>query len=97
MGDLLTLAKQCLSIVSSATAKDTEITMLINAAIADLTRQGINVDTTNDLVKCAIVMYVKANFGMVDIKDKELAQRTYILLCKNLGLSSEYLEVESNG
>ena len=56
--------------------------MLINAAKADLTRQGINVDTTNDLVKCAIVMYVKANFGMVDIKDKELAQRTYILLCK---------------
>lgn len=97
MGDLLVLAKQCLSIVSSATAKDTEITMLIKAAIADLTRQGINADITNDLVKCAIVMYVKANFGMVDIKDKELAQRTYILLCKNLGLSSEYLEVESNG
>lgn len=96
MGDLLTLAKQCLSIVSTATAKDTEITMLINAGIADLTRQGIVVDITNDLVKSTIVMYVKANFGMTDIKEKELAQRTYILLCKNLGLSSEYMEVESN-
>lgn len=103
MGELLTLCKQCLSIVSTATAKDAEITMLIGAAKQDLARQGIVIaeeteqgETINDLVKSAIAMFVKANFGMVDIKEKELAQKTYILLCKNLGLSSDYLEVESN-
>lgn len=92
MGELLTLAKQCLSIVSTATAKDQEIQMLIQAGQSDMERQGIEVDTTNDLVKATIMMYVKANFGNTDIKEKELAQRTYILLCKNLGLSEDYQE-----
>jgi hypothetical protein len=92
MGELLTLAKQCLSIVSTATAKDQEIKMLIQAGQNDMERQGIEVDTTNDLVKATIMMYVKANFGNTDIKEKELAQRTYILLCKNLGLSENYQE-----
>lgn len=98
MENLLNLAKQCLSIVSTATLKNDEITMLINAGIADLNRQGIkaSADTNNDLIKSAIVMFVKANFGNVDIKDKELAQKTYSLLCNNLGLSSDYKESDSN-
>ena len=97
MEDLKPLVKQCLSIVNTATAKDMEIEMLIEAGQNDLERQGINVDLENDLVKSAIVMFVKANFGNTDIKEKELAQKTYILLCKNLGLSSDYkVEVESN-
>lgn len=98
MENLLSLVKQCLSIVSTATLKDEEITMLINAGIADLNRQGIkaSLDTTNDLVKSAIVMFVKANFGNVDIKEKELAQKTYSLLCNNLGLSSDCKESDSN-
>lgn len=101
MEELLSLAKQCLSIVATATAKDNEITMLIKAGKADMQRQGIIVDppegqTMNELVKTTIMMYVKANFGNTDIKEKELAQRTYILLCKNLGLSTGYKEVESD-
>lgn len=98
MDELLKLAKQCLSIVQTAKLKDDEITMLINAGIADLKRQGIvaDEDTDNDLVKSAIVMFVKANFGNVDIKEKELAQKTYSLLCNNLSLSSEYKESDSN-
>lgn len=98
MNDLLKTAKQCLSIVETAKMKDKEITMLINAGIADLNRQGIvaDEDTENDLVKSAIIMFVKANFGNVDIKEKELAQRTYSLLCSNLGLSGEYKESDSN-
>lgn len=98
MGELLKTAKQCLSIVETATLKDSEIKMLINAGIADLNRQGIVVDedTENDLVKSAIIMFVKANFGNVDIKEKELAQKTYSLLCNNLGLSSDYKESDSN-
>ena len=98
METLLKLVKQCLSIVETATLKDEEIKMLIQAAIADLVRQGINAseDTEDSLVKSAIVMFVKANFGNVDIKEKELAQRTYSLLCANLSLSEEYKVVNSN-
>lgn len=98
MTQLLKTTKQCLSIVETATLKDKEIEMLINAGIADLRRQGINADedTENDLVKSAIVMFVKSNFGNVDIKEKELAQRTYSLLCTNLSLSSEYKVVDDN-
>ena len=98
METLLKLVKQCLSIVETSTMKDEEIKMLINAGIADLNRQGIKAElnTENDLVKSAIVMFVKANFGNVDIKEKELAQRTYSLLCANLGLSTEYKVVEDN-
>lgn len=96
MEKLLKLVKQCLSIIETATAKDEELKMLINAGIADLERQGISSDTSNDLIKSAIVMFVKANFGNVDIKEKELAQKTYSLLCNNLGLSSGYKESDNN-
>ncbi len=93
--ELLNLAKQCLSIIQTATAKDDEINMLIEAGEADLKRQGINSDKTEDsLIQSAIIMFVKANFGNTDIKEKELAQKTYNLLCNNLSLSSDYKVVE---
>lgn len=92
MDELLKLAKQSVSIVETATAKDIELKMWIDAGIKDLKRQGINAseDTKDSLIKSAIVMFVKSNFGNVDIKEKELAQRTYNLLCANLGLSTDY-------
>lgn len=100
MENLLKLSKQCLSIIETATLKDEEIKMLIQAGIADLIRQGINAstDTKDSLIQSAIVMFVKANFGMTDIKEKELAQKTYSLLCNNLSLSEKYKikEVNSN-
>lgn len=96
MNELLKAAKQSLSIVETATLKDEEIKMLIRAGIEDLRRQGINPDTENDLVKSSIIMFVKANFGNVDIKEKELAQSRYSLLCNNLGLSSNYKECDSD-
>ena len=100
MENLLKLAKQCLSIIETATLKDDEIKMLIQAGIADLIRQGINAskNAEDSLVKSAIVMFVKSNFGNVDIKEKELAQKTYSLLCNNLSLSEKYKikEVDSN-
>ena len=98
MEELLKTVKQCLSIVETATLKDEEIKMLIQAGIADLNRQGIvsSLDTKDSLVKSAIVMFVKANFGNVDIKEKELAQRTYSLLCNNLSLSEDYKVVEDD-
>lgn len=93
--ELLVITKQCLSIISTATAKDLEIKMLIKAGINDLERQGIK-NQDNELTKSAVVMFVKANFGNVDIKEKELAARTYNLLCSNLGLSGDYKESDDN-
>jgi hypothetical protein len=73
MQELLKLAKQSLSIIETSKAKDGEIQMYIDAGINDLTRQGIEVmnKLNNSLVQNAIIMYVKANFGNVDIKEKE--------------------------
>lgn len=93
---LLVLVKQSLAIVSTATARDTELLALINAGIQDMERQGIAVDTqlNNDLINATIIMFVKANFGMVDDRQKEYARKTYYLLCQNLGLSGNYQESE---
>lgn len=93
MDELMKLTKQSLSIVESATLKDEEIKMWIQAGIADLKRQGIvaSADATDSLVQSAIIMFVKANFGNVDIKEKELAKERYSLLCANLGASQDYL------
>lgn len=90
--DFSSLAKECLSIVSTSTLKNNEIQMFIGAGILDMERQGIDVvnNIENFLVKGAIIMYVKSNFGMVDINEKKLAQDTYNLLCGNLSLSEEY-------
>ena len=80
-------------------AKDEEIVMWINAAVSDLVRLDIDVagNLNNGLIQGAIMMFVKANFGMVDIKEKKLAQKTYNCLCNNLSLSSDYkLKEDSN-
>lgn len=90
--DLKKLTKQCLSIVDTSTIKDDEIIMLINAAIADMKRLNIDAENklTNSIIQATIVFFVKANFGMCDIKEKELAQERYIQICNNLSLSSDY-------
>lgn len=94
------LTKQCLSIVDTSTFKDEEIKLFINAAVLDMKRQNIDSENKIDdcLIQAGIVMYVKANFGMCDIKEKELAQERYIQICNNLSLSSDYKikEVDSN-
>ena len=66
--------------------------------VADLNRQGIvaSLNTENALVQSAIIMFVKSNFGFIELKEKEQAQKTYSLLCHNLGLSSDYKESDSN-
>ena len=98
--DLTKLSKQCLSIVDTSTLKDNEINLLINAAILDMQRLDIDVKNKiqDQLVQAGIVMFVKANFGMCDIKEKELAQERYLQMCNNMSLSEEYKikEVDSN-
>lgn len=96
--EMKNLVKQSLSIVQSATAKDYEIEMLINAGVSDMIRQGIDVvnNIEDGLIQGAIVMFVKANFGMVDIKEKEYAAKTYKMICSQLSLSSDYKEADDN-
>lgn len=96
MEELKRLTKLSLSIAASSTIKDDEITLLINAAIKDLQRQGIKAaaNTEDALTRAAIIMFVKANFGNTDIDEKERAGKTYSLLCQNLGLSEGYEEEE---
>lgn len=87
---LISLCKEALSITSTSTIKDNEIELWIQAAIEDLSRAGVTaatVSTDNWLIKGAIVMYVKANFGMCSLEEKKLAANTYSLLCNNLSLS----------
>lgn len=96
MNDLLKEAKQFLSIVEDSTLKDAEITTLIKAGILELQRSGIDVDYNkkdgqyDSLIKAAIMFYVKANFGNVEIKEKEYSLRTFDTLEQSLSLSNGY-------
>lgn len=96
IANLKSLAKQTLGIVESATAKDGELEMIINASIKDLTRAGVNVDTDNELVQRAIITYVKANFGISNPTDKEKFMQSYQLCLAELSLSEGYKEVEAD-
>lgn len=73
---------------------DAEITDLIGAARADLLLGGIKVAKVNDesdaLIKRAIVVYVKAEFGL-DNADGEKYRESYNMLKRHLMLSSEYI------
>lgn len=95
--NLLGLAKETLGIVASATAKDTSLQMIIDAAIKDMTRAGVTVDTTNTLVQNAIMTYVKANFGISNPDEKAKFLEAYQLYLAELSLSEGYKEVEDEG
>lgn len=95
--NLLGLAKETLGIVASATAKDTSLQMIIDAAIKDMTRAGLTVDTTNTLVQNAIMTYVKANFGISNPDEKAKFLEAYQLYLAELSLSDGYKEVEDEG
>lgn len=95
LNSLLVLAKETLGIVATATAKDNSLKMIITACVDDLTRAGVDVDVTNDLVKNAIMTYVKANFGISNPTDKAKFLSSYQLFLAELSLSDGYKEVES--
>jgi hypothetical protein len=96
LNQLLALAKETLGIVSSATAKDNSLKMIITAGVNDMTRAGVNVDVTNELVQNAIMTYVKANFGISNPLDKERFLQAYQLYLAELSLSEGYKEAESD-
>jgi len=72
---------------------DTEILDLIDAAKADLILSGVHQDKVKDndpLIKRAITVYCKANFGYDDSKIVDRFEQSYISLKHHLTLSSEY-------
>ena len=73
-------------------ASDSEITDLIAAAKLDLKIAGVNsTDETDKLIKRAITLYCKANYGYDS--DAERLEKSYVSLKQHLSLSTEYAEV----
>lgn len=90
--ELLDLVKTSLGIIQSSTIKDTEISMLIGASVADMIRQDIDVTTYigDELIQATIVMFVKANFEYLDEATRKRALEMYRMNCTNLSLSQHY-------
>lgn len=85
---MLEAVKLALRIASNA--YDTEITDLIAAAKLDLAGAGVvNIDEADALVKRAIIIYAKANFGLAN-PDADQYQRSYDRLKTHLALSIDY-------
>lgn len=75
---------------------DTEVQGLIDGAKADLILSGVHKDKVTDadpLIKRAIILYSKAQFGYDDTKNAERFQASYTSLKQHLTLSAEYTEV----
>lgn len=91
LGDVKTLLR------ISSDAFDGEINDLTLSAIADLQLSGVHPSKldaeTDPLVKRAVSLYVKANFGWAN-EDSDKLQRSYELLKTHLTLSQEYTESE---
>lgn len=88
MEEILKLVKECLGIIPTATAKDNEIKLLIDTAIADMERLNIRINLASPMQQSAIIQYVKSNFGMLDEKVKELSFNSYNLLVSSLQMDS---------
>jgi hypothetical protein len=76
----------------SNTAFDTEVQDLIDSAKSDLILSGVlptKVVDTDPLIRRAVFIYTKANFGF-DNPDSEKLQKSYDMLKTHLTLSTEY-------
>ncbi|MCA0754910.1 head-tail connector protein [Paenibacillus sp. N4] len=90
---MLDSVKHALRISLSNTHFDDEVEDLIAAARHDLQLSGVLAskvgDDSDPLIKRAITVYCKANFGL-DNKDAEKFQASYESLKAHLSLSHEY-------
>jgi len=76
-----------------------EIQDLIESAKADLILSGVHKDKVKDddpLIKRAVTVYCKANFGYEDPRLSERFQESYISLKHHLTLSAEYTVGDTN-
>jgi len=77
----------------STTSMDIEIADIIEACKLDLKYAGVNiVAETDPLIKRAIIIYTKAQFGM-DNQDSEKYQESYESLKNHLSLCGDYNEI----
>lgn len=95
---MLSAARLALRI--SNTDYDPEITDLISAARAELAEVGVLPEKvksdTDPLIKRAIVLYVKAEFG-IDNPDAPRYRESFDLLKRHLALASDYTERTEEG
>lgn len=83
-----------LSLRISNTHFDTEIMDLIEGAERDLKISGVNkIEDIDPLIKRAVTLYVKSNFGW-DNPDAERLQQSYVMLKQHLALSGDYNVME---
>lgn len=74
----------------TTTEFDSSISGLIEVAKADLKQSGLyKVDETDPLIKRAIILYCKSNFGY-DNPDADRFQQSYDMLKNHLSMSSDY-------
>ena len=93
---LLDDVKTALRITTEDAGIGGEITDLIEACKVDLSISGINnIDETDPLIKRAIIIYAKTNFGY-DNPEADRFQESYDMLKNHLALSSEYTVVDEN-
>lgn len=82
--------------VSRSATSEEEVTLLIQAAGADLNRRGVNiVDPEDPLTKQAIKLYCKGNYGYD--KGSERFQQAYESLADAMSLSGDYEGGDQNG
>lgn len=96
---MLNDCKTALRVSSSNTVFDGEISDLISACQQDLILAGISEAKVEDdadiLIKRAIVIYCKANFGY-DNQDADRFQKSYNSLKMSLALSTDYSGGDNN-
>jgi len=84
--------KVALRIAASNTAFDGEVNDLISAAKDDLQLAGITSDDTTDpLIKRAVITYCKAHFGY-DNPDADRFIKSYEMLKMHLTLAEDYTD-----
>lgn len=82
--------------VSRSLTSEQEITLLIQAASADLNRRGVDIiDPDDPLTKQAIKLYCKGNYGYD--KGSERFQQAYESLADAMSLSGDYEGGDQNG
>lgn len=88
---LLDDVKAALRVTTTDTGIVTEVEDLIEAAQADLSLSGVNAEDTSDpLIKRAIVTYCKAYFGYNN-PDADRFIASYTMLKSHLSMSGDYV------
>lgn len=88
---ILDEAKLALRIAAATTDFDSEISGLIDAALADLSLAGLATgDTAKPLIKQAVITYCKGSFGY-DNPDADRLRLAYDLLKAHLTLAEDYI------